>query len=74
MMVIRKWTIVLVLLGGGLSLSAQEASDEQELQPIKVLRQGINKDVFPKSALQENQSNSADTEGGRASSNETVAY
>ena len=74
MMVIRKWTIVLVLLGGGLSLSAQEASDEQELQPIKVLRQGINKDVFPKTALQENQSNSADTEGGRASSNETVAY
>ena len=57
MIAIRKWTVIVFLLGGGVALSAQESDNEQELRPIKAMQQGINKDVFPKTALQENPSN-----------------
>lgn len=72
MMVIRKWTIVLLLCGGSLSISAQEADDEQELKPVKAMKQGINKDVFSNGALEENQSNSNDPSATRIDTKGTM--
>ncbi|MBT8312408.1 MAG: lytic transglycosylase domain-containing protein, partial [Flavobacteriaceae bacterium] len=60
---IRKWTVIVFLLGGGLAISAQEAGDGQELRPIKAVQQGINKDVFPKTALRENPSKPDESKG-----------
>ncbi len=73
MMVIRKWKVVLFLLGGSLALNAQEAGDEQELQPITVLQQGINEDVFPKEAFREDQAESSQNKRTRTSLKGTIA-
>ena len=51
MMVIRKCMMVLLLLGGVAIASAQDAKDPSEIQPVKVMAQGINKEILSKSQL-----------------------
>ena len=50
-MVIRKCMMVLLLLGGVAIASAQDAKDPSEIQPVKVMAQGINKEILSKPQL-----------------------